>query len=682
MLETTWAILCDTAIYILLGFLVAGFLQAWMSGGRATQWLSRRRPRSVILATLVGAPLPLCSCSVLPAAVTLRRSGASRGATLSFLISTPETSATSIFLTYSLLGPLLALVRPIAAVITALTAGFIENFFDRRDATEDAADAPKASEEGEEPAASCCSGDAGLDEKNEQRKSVAEGLNFAFVELFDSIFHWILIGIITAAAIQAFLPAGVIADFVSNPLLAMLLMLVISIPLYICAEASTPIAAALIAQGLNPGAALVLLLAGPATNVGAVGVLHRELGRRTVVVYLVTIAVVSLLMGWSLNLMLGAETVPLTVRTFDEPLLPGWLKTLGAVTFLTQGLYTIRRNRWGQRILEQLDRRLPFRVSATGALVALAVGAVIGYACSGFFTVQPGEAGIVKRFGRIVRTDLAPGLYYAWPYPVETADRIPVKRVNRLTLGYSATPPDSEEATMSGAESWALLGDENIADIKGVLHWGARPGQTLLYAYAVRDKESLVRSAALTAMREVLGGRTINRGFTTERRDCEEMIEALTRRCLEAYKSGIRVDSFCFLDAHAPADVHDSFRDVASALEDKSTQINIARARRETILPQARGEAERLQAEAEGYAAITTALAVGEARRFTDLLEGYYAQPRVMRWRLYIETLERILPGMRTYIKPGGADSDELEIWLVDPRLRGGLPWQGGADLR
>ena len=123
MLWNTWSILCESAAFILAGFLIAGILDAFLSGQKTVRYLSGTRPHSVFLATLLGAPLPLCSCSVLPTAITLRKNGASKGATLSFLVSTPETSVTSVLLTYALLGPFVAIFRPIAACVTAITAG-------------------------------------------------------------------------------------------------------------------------------------------------------------------------------------------------------------------------------------------------------------------------------------------------------------------------------------------------------------------------------------------------------------------------------------------------------------------------------------------------------------------------------------------------------------------------------
>lgn len=682
MWQSAWDILCDSAIYVLVGFSVAGVLHVLMAGGRAIHWLSERSSRSVFLATMVGVPLPLCSCSVLPAAVTLRKKGASKGATLSFLISTPETSVTSIMLTYSLLGPLLAVFRPIAATVTALVAGLIDNFVEKHLPT------PASGEEGPAPASSCCGPTCGCESAAESlsepatdvRPTFRQGFRYAFIDLFDDIFIWIVIGIVAAALIKAALPAMVFQEIFTGAFTSMLLMLIVGIPLYVCAESSTPIAAMLMLKGLNPGAALVLLLAGPATNIGSVGVLYRLLGRRTVVIYLITIAVVSLCMGALLNglLAFGRDWIPLEMRVLDEPLAPGWLKTTGAVLFLVRGLFTIHRKRYFPRFVAWMDQRLPISVTPRGFLLVVGLVAILGYAGSGLHAIQPGEVGIVKRFGAVTRSDLRPGLHYLWPSPIETVDRVAVRRVYRTVLGFSreAVP----ESDSDPVESWTLIGDENIADIKTSVNWGAIDDRILRFQYATADRERLVRDVTLGVIREVLGEKSINTAFTTDRYDCQQRIETLIRARLAACDAGIRVDSFQFLDAHAPPEVHDAFRDVASALEDKSTQINLALTQEARIVPVARGDAERIRAAAEGYAAATVAQSRGEAQRYVDLLAEYQGWPQVTRQRMYFETLDEILPKVRKYIKTTRVG--EIEIWLVNPRVGESLPFQPDAELR
>ena len=273
------------------------------------------------------------------------------------------------------------------------------------------------------------------------------------------------------------LPESVFRTVFGGTYTSMFLMLVVGVPLYICAEGSTPIAAALLLQGVNPGAALVLLLVGPATNIGAVGILWRDLGRRTVIVYLITIAVVAVVMGALLNLLIAKIGLPPIGREAGEPLVPGLVKTLGAAAFLLLGLVSLRRRRYWSRLIAWLDTKLPVRFTHRRAVGLVIIIAVLAYVGSGFFTVQPGEIGIVKRFGAITRSDLKPGLHYTWPYPIGTADRVSVSKIYRMELG--ADP----------VESWLLVGDENIADIKISVHYAARPDEAIRFQYGVQDRE-------------------------------------------------------------------------------------------------------------------------------------------------------------------------------------------------
>jgi len=345
MLLNTWSILCESAPFILVGFFVAGVLHRWLSGSRAVQFLSEGRSRSVFWATLIGVPLPLCSCSVLPTAITLRKKGASKGATVAFLISTPETSVTSILLTYALMGPIIAVFRPIAACLTAVTAGLLE-----LRQPEDHAGVEGGGSGGASNASACCVKSASATSEAEQagpsrRAPLRDAMRYAFVDLFDDIFWWIMVGIVAAAAIQLWFDPETIRQYLGGQVQSFLVMALLGVPMYVCAEASTPIAAALVAQGLNPGAALVFLLVGPATNMGSLGLLRRILGTRSVMVYLGVIILVAMAMGMILNAVFtGLEIAP-HASALCAPLLPGWAKTAGAVVFLALGAGSVLRSR-------------------------------------------------------------------------------------------------------------------------------------------------------------------------------------------------------------------------------------------------------------------------------------------------------------------------------------------------
>ncbi len=339
ILSATWDMLEESAIFLLFGLFIAAFLHMWMSRSRWGDLLRGDGIKPVLLASAIGLPMPLCSCSVLPAAVALRKQGASKGATLSFLISTPETSAQSVLLTYSLIGPMMAIIRPLASCITAIVAGIAETFFSRN--------AANSAPEDVAPACHCCCGSKPTESNSNQPTNVsfADGLRHAFVKVFDDIVFWMFAGFVVAAMIKVWMPNALIDAVMRGPVLAMLIMLVIGIPMYVCAEGSTPVAAALIAQGLSPGAALVFLLAGPATNIGAVGLLRAQLGTRTVVVYLTSIAVVSVGAGLCVDWFFNVQGFTVTAHGTHESFVPAWLRTAGAVALLAWTCTSIyRRN--------------------------------------------------------------------------------------------------------------------------------------------------------------------------------------------------------------------------------------------------------------------------------------------------------------------------------------------------
>ena len=670
MLWNFWSILSESALFILVGFLFAALLDALLSGRKLIESLSGTGSRSVFLATLFGAPLPLCSCSVLPTALTLKKQGAGKGATLSFLISTPETSITSVLLTYALLGPFIAIFRPIAACLTALTAGLIENTVEKR--------FPSPTDEPAESDCDCSPSESGSDEIPTVATSFSSHLRgklrYAFVNMFDDLFAWIMLGIVVAATIQAWLPPEILNKILGGELQSMLLMVLIGVPLYVCAEGSTPIAAALIAHGVNPGAAIVFLLVGPATNIGSLGVLYRQLGRRTVIVYLTTIIVVALAMGAVANNLYGGQVASLQARVLDEPLIPTWLKYISALAFLAIGIGSICRQRYFQRLADWLDTRSPIPVSSRGLLLLLGVIMIAAYAASGFYIVRPGEVGIVRRFGAVQRSDAGPGWHYALPYPIDQVDRVPVSLVRRIVIGFQRDPEGGIGQESDPKKSWILIGDENVADIKTTVHWGVDADQIVRFQFGVADQETLMQDVVLAAMREVLSGTSINTILTSTRQQAAQEIESLAQRRLDDYQSGMRIYSFRILDAHAPPDVHSSFRDVASALEDRSTQIHQAWAEEARLVPLARGQADWKVAEAHGYAARAVLQAKGQADRFLSLLRVYRAWPEVTGRRMEFEMLDQVWPKLRKYLKPPTAEIGELEIWFVESGAADQLP--------
>jgi len=289
--QALWQVLAQSGPYLLVGLLLAGLLEVLVPKGLIRRHLGGRGLGPVTRAALIGAPVPLCSCSVLPTATQLRRDGASPGATTSFLIATPETGVDSIGISYALLDPMMTIARPVTAIATAVGAGL-------------AVDAAGAAPAPEAPASSCCE-----DHEHDHPPRggrLQRAVSYAFGPLLADLTPWFVLGFALAAVIALAVPADFFAGDVAQGLPAMLLMLAAGIPLYVCATASTPIAAALMAKGLEPGAALVFLLAGPATNVATMSVVRGLLGGRALAVYVAAIAGCALLAGAAVQGLYGA----------------------------------------------------------------------------------------------------------------------------------------------------------------------------------------------------------------------------------------------------------------------------------------------------------------------------------------------------------------------------------------
>ena len=285
------------APYLLFGFLVAGILYAFVPGKFYRNHLSRPGAWAVIKAALIGVPLPLCSCGVLPTAVSLRRNGASRGASTSFLIATPQTGIDSIAATYSLLGPAFAVIRPVAALVTAFIGGMLVNREDKSCEGScymevDTIDAPAS--------------DSFLGK-------IKDALRYGFVDMIQNIGKWLIIGLVIAAAITVFIPDGFFTFFAEYPLLSMIAVVIVAVPMYVCSTGSIPIALSLMLKGLSPGAAFVLLMAGPAANFASIIIVSKSLGKKAAATYLGTIIVGAIAIGMSIDYLMPRDwfTMPM-----------------------------------------------------------------------------------------------------------------------------------------------------------------------------------------------------------------------------------------------------------------------------------------------------------------------------------------------------------------------------------
>ena len=333
ILNASWNLLLDSAIYILFGLIISGLFRTFLNPESVARHLGKGRFKSVFKAALLGIPIPLCSCGVLPAAASLKKQGANNGATTAFLISTPESGADSITVSYALLDPILTILRPVAAFATAAIAGITENLFAESRQTEPVP--PDLSC----PVDGCCDGTDCPPGEHKRHHTFLEkltaGLKYAVNEVWGDLAGLFMIGLVLAGVITTLIPEDIFTRYLGGGLSTMLIMLAAGIPLYICATSSTPIAAALILKGVSPGAALVFLIAGPATNITSLTVLFGILGKRAAVIYLASIAVLTVLFGLATDhiyavLGLSAQA---TVGQSSE-LIPTWIQYAGVMILM------------------------------------------------------------------------------------------------------------------------------------------------------------------------------------------------------------------------------------------------------------------------------------------------------------------------------------------------------------
>mgnify|MGYP000202669286 CR=1 FL=1 len=287
----------ESAPFLLLGLLLAGVIRLLIPDKWITKYLGKNS--SVVTAAVIGTPMPLCSCSVIPTAMGIRRAGASKASTASFMVATPETGVDSIGVTYALMGPVMAVARPIAAIVSAIVAGVLVRLWD--------IETPPIQEKAVK---SCCGG-----KKSEvlspwgKAKAVVQ---YGYGKLLSDFMGWLMVGLFFAALIQTFVPSSLLSEYGSG-VFAMMLVVVISIPMYICATASTPVAAGLMLSGISPGAALVFMLTGPATNIATLMVVKNELGLKSLIGYLTGVIVTALVMGLSFDWILNYFDIVIAV---------------------------------------------------------------------------------------------------------------------------------------------------------------------------------------------------------------------------------------------------------------------------------------------------------------------------------------------------------------------------------
>ncbi|MCH2101686.1 MAG: SO_0444 family Cu/Zn efflux transporter [Planctomycetes bacterium] len=674
-LEAIWVILVESRPYLLAGFLIAGALKVLIPEQWVYKHLGQDNTRSVFLASLFGVPIPLCSCSVIPTAISLKRSGASKGATTSFLISTPETGVDSIGVTYALMDPIMTVVRPLTALFTAFVSGTLVNRIVKRgwdDQPEEGlqqrlieSDHDHDHDHGEEGDECHGGGPAG----SSARQKAKEAWHYAFGTLMADLTPWFILGFIVSGLITLVVPDDFFGTVLPNGWMSMMAMLVIGVPLYICATASTPVAAALLAKGLDPGSALILLLAGPATNIATIAVVRGFLGRRVLYAYLGSIALCSLALGFSVNALYSMlNTSPTTaVGPLSAEHSSAFAQLTGAILLALLAWHAHRlglaRN-WGGKV-RQLFLPLGIDLGSKPLKVMMTIGLIALYVSTAVSPVKSGQTGFVIQFGKVLRIIEEPGAVWHAPAPFA---RVAAVSNEELRAGHIQGPGESlslaaitrlaqedaragQEARMRRADLEAstelLTRDEYLLRCEVSVHYRVTDAEAWLFR--AESPQALVQALAEMALREAGLARNADELLIGDRDLVQDESRARMQAELDRLAAGIAVVQVNLDEVHASADpgVHYAFRDVASALEDQARYIKQAeeyRLRREAA---ARAQAVVLEEEAIADANATLQRARGEAASFSAVREVLSAVPGAHRARMRLESLVRILKARR-----------------------------------
>ncbi|MFK8013071.1 MAG: SO_0444 family Cu/Zn efflux transporter [Marinicellaceae bacterium] len=374
LLHNIYLLALDASFWLVVGLIIGGVFKTLIPTVFLQKHLSQEGFGSIVKAAVLGAPLPLCSCGVIPAAMGLREAGASKSATTSFLVSTPETGVDSVFITYAMMGPFMAIVRPVVALTSAITAGTLVNFFD----VDQEQETPKKKTRGQ----SVCSTHTHVEHNNccdtkqenkpvkasiednccsdsqevKQQGSIAKvwnGIHYAFTDLLDNIIFWLVIGLIFAAVVQTYVSQDFLLEY-GTGWTGMLVMLIVGIPMYVCATASTPLAAGFLLAGISPGAVIVFLLAGPATNMATLGIISKQLGQRTMVLYLTGIMSIALISGFVVNWLVDIWDLNINQHlSMSHSHVPEWVQGVSLVLLLIVSLRNFPKNLMQSKVIRE-----------------------------------------------------------------------------------------------------------------------------------------------------------------------------------------------------------------------------------------------------------------------------------------------------------------------------------------
>jgi uncharacterized membrane protein YraQ (UPF0718 family)/regulator of protease activity HflC (stomatin/prohibitin superfamily) len=722
-------LLANSSGFLLLGLFAAGLVHALAHRFESLQRSIPRGLKAIGFGIIAGFPLPVCSCGIVPIALALKRRHAHPETVASFVVSTPETSLDAVGLTAALLGLPFALFRVLAGLTAALFAGIFVIATEAWPANQES-DGGKAHDhagdliEGHAPPEwwrrlmawtrniwNEWFGPPGTPAETSEpeshsirkrfRRTIGEAMRVGFVETLDEIAWMLLFGFALSAVILAFLPDDFAARIPGGIAGQTLFGLAISLPLYVCASGSIPLAAALMMKGLSPVAVMTIFLVGPLTNPATLLLLSRSFGRRFVA---------ALVLAGLLSAIAFGGIVATLVKTpaGQQPLEIGQTATVGAwdifftIIFLPILVLSLARAgfRRGARDIRQAmtsilpaDLRAGMHNAAAGlwsrkrafGWIAAGIVAVV-WLFSGFAAIPEGSVGFAEAFGKAGEKPLPPGLHWTLPRPFGRMRMVDTGALIDVSVGFRPEAGDraaSDAAlfmqaadsgwhsiyTSSGSrpeESTYVTGDLNLVESKAGVHLVISDPRA--FAYQGGDPIETVRSLYQASFRELLASRSIDDTLTSARASIEQAaLHDLQLRLIVGHVP-LRALSVNLLDLHPPdASVH-AFRDISSALEDRETRIHQARGKADAALPSARGAAAAMLAAAESDRRENVARAGGVSTAFVIQADVAKRSGPAVRSMLRWDALDRLLAGKRLVLMPHGTTRD-----LVDMPPSGGF---------
>lgn len=724
------------APFVLLGLLAAGVCRVLVPERLVMRWIGRPGLAGSLRAALIGVPMPVCSCGVVPLAAALRQKGASRPATLSVLITAPEVSADAVMVSWGLLGPLVAAVRVVAAVSTAMLASVVAIVaFRNRPATEECElgcshrHLPD-SHEGHRHAHALADHhhhdrDHGHDHHHHHhghdhhdhhhaghvhdvaaldrvvarawaavravwrrrgqgrsrlaglwRDLIVPALRHGFGPALDGIAFWLAVGMGMAGLLAAWFPDTAEQTVWSGGPLSYLLMVAVAVPMYTCASGATPVAAALVAKGVSPGAGLVLLLAGPATSVASMALVAGQFGRRFAAVLVGSVAVGAISTGWLFDLLVDPASVRAVVaaRTAERGSVLEWVSLVVLVWVVAASL---RRGSWRDHT-RLLGSEEGLRALADGprlrrylAIFASAAGAV--WLATGLAIVEPGSRAFIYRLGKLV-AEGGPGLVWHPPAPFGSIETRRVDYARKTDVGFRAAY-DQQASPGPFDSRWhsPLVGDDNGAQRTYVTADGGLIELALTVHYRVLDpyrffltSEHTVDFVGLLArscVSRYVASQAIDDLLAGSRREAEATILEALRERTQALPIGIEPVAVHVVDIHPPEEAVAAFRDVVSARDDSRTAVHRAGAERAWKVPVAEAEANRVRRAAAAAAAERELVSGATAEALTARVAAVAGAGAVGRSIVEIEAAERLLADRTVVVVPQSGGQVGVQLW-------------------